>query len=175
MLDLPFPDASFDIVTSVFGAIFGDPPAAVAAEMARVVGQRGGRIALTTWTDEGLLPKIAKVSHQAFHEVMDLPAEEEAPFQWGDEVALRELFSEHGIVVQCEKKEITFTAESAKAVNDEWNEHHPMWIARREMLGDEKFDEVSDRVLEILDEGNESTDGSFSFTSTYLLAEGSPV
>jgi SAM-dependent methyltransferase len=175
MLDLPFPDASFEIVTSVFGVIFADQPDAVAAEIGRVVGQRGGRIALTTWTEKGLLPEIAKLSHQAFHEVMDIPPEDKPPFRWGDEVSLRELFSEHGIVLQVEERSLTFTAESAQAANDEWNEHHPMWIARREALGDEKADELSERILELLEAGNESTDGGFSYTSTYLLAVGSPV
>ena len=170
-----FPDGSFDIVTSVFGAIFGDPPSAVAAEMGRVLGQKGGRIALTTWTDEGLFPEIAKLGMQAVQEALDLPPDEHEPFHWGDELALRELFSEHGIALQCEKKSVTFEFDSPEAANDEWNEHHPMWLARKEAIGQENFDALSDRILEALRAGNESTDGGFSFTGSYLLALGSPV
>lgn len=175
MLDLPFPDASFDVVTSVFGVIFGDPPGAVAGEIGRVLGQTGSRLAFTTWTDEGLLPKIAARSREVTNEALDLPPTEEAPFDWGDEVGVRELFAEHGVMVQCERKEITFRGDSAEALNEEWNQHHPMWLARKQAIGDENFQRLSAEILEILKEGNESTDGSFSFTSTYLLALGSPV
>lgn len=174
MLDLPFPDASFDIVTSVFGVIFGDPPGAVAEQIARVV-DTAGRVAITTWTDEGLFPEIAKLGMRAVQDALDLPPDEHTPFQWGDELALRELFSEHGIALQCEKKTLTFTADSPEAANDEWNEHHPMWLARKEAIGQENFDALSEKILEALRAGNESTDGGFSFTGSYLLALGSPV
>ncbi|MBK8295587.1 MAG: hypothetical protein IPK93_12885 [Solirubrobacterales bacterium] len=88
---------------------------------------------------------------------------------------MRELFSEHGIALQFEKKSLTFTAESAKAANDEWREHHPMWLALKETLGEENFDSLSERVLQELENSNESSDGRFSYTSTYLLATGSPI
>jgi len=174
MLELPFADDSFEIVTSVFGVIFGDPPGAVAGEIARVL-ETNGRIALTTWTGEGLFPEIAKIAMEAVREALDLPADEHEPFQWGDELSLQELFSEHGIALQCEKKELVFRADSPEAANEEWNRHHPMWLARREAIGEENFEALSDKILEALRAGNESTDGGFSFTGHYLLALGSPV
>lgn len=174
MLELPFADDSFEIVTSVFGVIFGHPPGAVAGEVARVL-ETNGRVALTTWTDDGLLPKLAELSKQAVADALDLPPDEHEPFRWGDEVELRELFSEHGIALQCERKELVFRADSPEAANDEWNNHHPMWLALRETIGDENFEALSDKVLETMRSGNESTDGDFSYTSGYLLALGSPV
>jgi SAM-dependent methyltransferase len=45
---LPYGDASFDVVSSSFGAIFAPRSEAVAGELARVV-RPGGRLGLTTW------------------------------------------------------------------------------------------------------------------------------
>lgn len=171
MQDMPFPDDSFEVITSVFGVIFGDPQG-VAAEIARVL-EPNGRIAITTWTNEGVLPRIATLSKNAVAAAFDQEPEP-MQFQWGDEAELRELFAEHGIALQCERKSISFSAESAKAANDEWREHHPMWLALRDTLGDEEFEALSDQILEELEGANESEDG-FSYTSTYLLAVGSPV
>ena len=50
--DLPFADASFDVVTSVAGAMFAPRPEVVAKELLRVC-RRGGIIAMANWTPEG--------------------------------------------------------------------------------------------------------------------------
>jgi ubiquinone/menaquinone biosynthesis C-methylase UbiE len=172
MHDLPFPDDTFDRITSVFGVIFGDPQK-VAAEIARVIGVNG-RLAFTTWTNEGMLPRIAALNKKA---VADAFGQETEPmqFEWGDETQLRELFSEHGIVIQCKRESIVFTADSPEAANEEWREHHPMWHAVKDAIGEEKFDALSEQILQELRDGNESEDGGFSYSSTYLVAVGTPV
>ena len=50
-----------------------------------------------------------------------------------------------------------------------------MFLALRETIGDEKFDDLAGKVYEELKNSNESDDGGFSYSSTYLLAVGSPV
>src|SRR3954454_1916871 len=50
---LPFPDAAFDRVVSVFGAIFAPDHERTAAELLRVV-RPGGTVAVAAWTPEGL-------------------------------------------------------------------------------------------------------------------------
>jgi SAM-dependent methyltransferase len=49
---LEFPDASFDVVSSSFAAMFAPDHGAVARELARVA-RPGGRIGLTTWDPKG--------------------------------------------------------------------------------------------------------------------------
>lgn len=49
---LPYPDASFDAVASVFGVIFADDHEQAAAELARVC-RTGGRLAVTAWKEDG--------------------------------------------------------------------------------------------------------------------------
>ena len=51
---LPYPDASFDVLSSAQGAVFAPDHAAVAAELARV-SRPGGRIGLTAWRPGGAI------------------------------------------------------------------------------------------------------------------------
>ena len=50
---LPFPDASFDVVLSTFGVMFAPNQERAASELLRVV-KPGGRIGLASWTPDGL-------------------------------------------------------------------------------------------------------------------------
>ena len=54
---LPYADASFDIVLSQFGHMFAPRPEVVMAEMHRVL-KPGGRVAFATWPPEHLIGRI---------------------------------------------------------------------------------------------------------------------
>lgn len=54
---LPYPDASFDVVTSAHGAVFAPDHRAVAAQLARVC-RPGGRLALTAWRPGGAIGRF---------------------------------------------------------------------------------------------------------------------
>jgi SAM-dependent methyltransferase len=56
---LPYPDASFDVVASIYGAMFAPRPERVAAELLRVC-RPGGTIAMGNWTKEGFIGKMFK-------------------------------------------------------------------------------------------------------------------
>jgi ubiquinone/menaquinone biosynthesis C-methylase UbiE len=55
--ELPFPDATFDRVISTFGAMFAPDHARAAAELVRVC-RPGGRIAMTTWVNDGFAGEL---------------------------------------------------------------------------------------------------------------------
>jgi SAM-dependent methyltransferase len=82
--DLPFADAGFDIVTSLFGAMFAPRPAVVARELLRVC-RPGGVIAMANWTPQGFCGAM-------FQAVAKFVAPDgmPAPVLWGDEAAVRE-------------------------------------------------------------------------------------
>jgi ubiquinone/menaquinone biosynthesis C-methylase UbiE len=50
---LPYADASFDVVSSLFGAMFAPRPERVAAELLRVC-RPGGRIVMGNWTPQAM-------------------------------------------------------------------------------------------------------------------------
>src|SRR5574337_923217 len=58
---LPFPDASFDVVTSLIGAMFAPRPDLVAKELLRVCVP-GGTIAMANWTPQGFVGQSTKVN-----------------------------------------------------------------------------------------------------------------
>lgn len=84
--DLHFPDASFDVVLSMFGAMFGPRPEVVAAELLRVC-KPGGLIAMANWTSRGFVGKSFQVSAK-----MIPPPPIPPPLLWGDESVVTQRF-----------------------------------------------------------------------------------
>jgi SAM-dependent methyltransferase len=88
---LPYADASFDVLASMFGIMFSPVPAIVASEMARVL-KPGGRLALANWTASGFGGKMHAVA--ARH----LPPPPQgtvsplliSPLFWGEETTARD-------------------------------------------------------------------------------------
>jgi len=83
--DLPYEDASFDVVFSLIGAMFAPRPERVAAELVRVC-RPGGRIVMGNWTPSGFIGQMFKTN--AKH--VPPPAGMPAPVLWGDEATVRE-------------------------------------------------------------------------------------
>jgi len=176
LTDLPFQDDSFEIVTSVFGLIFTGSPQDSATEIKRVLRPQG-RIAFTSWVAEGLLQYMQEVSKAAVarHLGQAPPEGADAPFAWGDEAAVRELFAENGLMVQVESHELVIEEDSAAGMNDRWFDHHPIWLTMKEVIGDDAYAELRRESLPVVEAANEAADGSFRCTAKYLLFEGSPV
>jgi SAM-dependent methyltransferase len=83
---LPYKDAQFDAVTSMFGAMFAPRPELVAAELSRVC-RPGGTIAMANWTPAGFVGQMFKIiaKHIA-------PSGMPSPALWGDENTVRDRF-----------------------------------------------------------------------------------
>ncbi len=58
--DLPFADASFDVVMSLIGSMFAPRPELVASEMVRVC-KPGGKIVMGNWTPNGHVGQMFKI------------------------------------------------------------------------------------------------------------------
>ena len=84
--DIPFPDASFDVVVSLIGAMFAPRPELVARELLRVCAP-GGTIAMGNWTASGFVGQMFKAIARFI-----APANMPSPLLWGDEATVRERF-----------------------------------------------------------------------------------
>jgi SAM-dependent methyltransferase len=85
---LPYVDAQFDAVISLFGAMFAPRPDLVAAELTRVC-RPGGMIAMANWTAAGFVGQMFRtVCKYVAHS--DMPT----PVLWGDETTVRDRFRE---------------------------------------------------------------------------------
>ena len=88
-------DGSFDLVVSIFGAMFAPRPFDVASEMARVT-RPGGLIVMGNWIpgDPTLVAQILRIS-SAF--TPPPPEGFVSPMTWGDELLVRDRFESAGI------------------------------------------------------------------------------
>jgi SAM-dependent methyltransferase len=85
---MPYPDASFDAVVSMYGVMFAPRPERVVAELERVV-KPGGLIALANWTPTGFIGKMFAVVARHLPPPAGLPS----PLLWGDEATVRARFN----------------------------------------------------------------------------------
>jgi SAM-dependent methyltransferase len=99
---LPFPDESFDAVTSVFGSMFAPDHAQAASELLRVC-RPGGTIALASWAPDGFIGDLFRTVSKH----VPPPPGVESPMLWGTEAHLRELFGDR--IESLEVTERTFT------------------------------------------------------------------
>jgi SAM-dependent methyltransferase len=81
---LPYPDASFDVVVSLIGAMFAPRPDLVARELLRVCAP-GGTIAMANWTASGFVGQMFKTIARFI-----APSNMPSPLLWGDEATVRE-------------------------------------------------------------------------------------
>jgi SAM-dependent methyltransferase len=86
---MPYPDASFDVVVSMWGVMFAPRPERVVSELRRVT-KPGGLIALANWTPEGFIGKMFAV----FSRHLPPPAGFPSPLLWGSEGVVNARF--HG-------------------------------------------------------------------------------
>jgi ubiquinone/menaquinone biosynthesis C-methylase UbiE len=100
--DLPFPDQSFDVVLSMYGAMFAPRPEKVAAELVRVC-KSGGMIAMANWTPDGFVGKNFAVMAK-----MVPPPPVPPPILWGDESVVRQRLGAHSKEIHCIRQYANF-------------------------------------------------------------------
>lgn len=83
--ELPYPDACFDLVVSMYGAMFAPRPERAAAELVRVC-RPGGQIAMANWTPRSFIGQMFKIMAAQ----VPPPPGMSAPVLWGDEATVRE-------------------------------------------------------------------------------------
>ena len=108
-------DDSFDVVVSVFGAMFAPDPMKVASELVRVT-RPGGRVVMGNWIpgDPTMVAQILRISSA----YAPPPAGAVSPMAWGVEDDVRERFTAAGIgagAVTFERDTFTFRYPGAPA------------------------------------------------------------
>ncbi|PWT87735.1 MAG: SAM-dependent methyltransferase [Blastocatellia bacterium] len=100
---LQYSDNSFDVVATMFGAMFAPRPQLVAAELLRVC-KSGGRIAMANWTPSGFVGQMFKAT--ASH--VPPPAGMPSPVLWGVEATVRERLASRITNLEMQPRNITF-------------------------------------------------------------------
>jgi SAM-dependent methyltransferase len=107
---LPYADGAYDVVLSVFGAMFAPDQPRTAAELARVC-RPGGLIGLASWTPEGFLGDWfrATAAHAA------PPAGLASPLRWGTADGIAELLGDSVGSIQTRRRIFTWRFPDAAA------------------------------------------------------------
>lgn len=165
-------DDSFDVVISMFGAMFASDPFAVAREMVRVA-KPGGRIVMANWIpdDPTLVAQILKIS-SAYSPPP--PAGFVSPVRWGVEADVMERFGAAGVAAE----NISFARESYVFVHpgrpqdfvDQFRRYYGPTMnafAAAEAAGRET--ELKAELDELFARQNQSgSDGTTAIPATYL-------
>jgi ubiquinone/menaquinone biosynthesis C-methylase UbiE len=108
---LPFADASFDAVTSTFGAMFTPNHEKPATEMLRVC-RAGGKIGLANWTPDGFIGQLFKVIGR----YIPPPKDMKSPALWGTKAHVFDLFGTAASTIHTETQTFMFRYRS----DDHW-------------------------------------------------------
>lgn len=103
---LPYSDASFDAVVTMFGAMFAPRPEHVVREFARVL-KPGGLLAMANWTPASFTARMFHVGSKH----APPPAGIAPPVLWGDEAIVRERLSANFTNIATELVPIDFDME----------------------------------------------------------------
>jgi ubiquinone/menaquinone biosynthesis C-methylase UbiE len=162
---IPFEDASFDVVTSVFGAMFAPNQEQSAAELARVT-KPGGRIGLVAHTPEGFIGQLFKLvgSH------VPPPAGLRSPVLWGTEARLRELFGDRIAELTTAKRHLTFRYRSPAKWIDYWRRYYGPTLKAFEAVGEDGRAALEQDLLELIARFNRADDGTMVVPNEYLEA-----
>jgi ubiquinone/menaquinone biosynthesis C-methylase UbiE len=101
--NLPYADNSFDVVMSMFGAIFAPNPEKTAQELVRAC-KPGGKIAMANWRPEGF---VAHTFHVTSKHSPPPPGGVSA-LLWGDEKMVRERFGSSVSNVEMNRRNVEF-------------------------------------------------------------------
>ena len=131
--DLPFPDASFDAVLSIYGVMFAPHHERAAAELARVC-RRGGRVALASWTPDGFIGETFRLLSRYLPPTPGL----QPPVRWGDEAYIRALFGSTAASVTSYPRTAIFRFRSAEENVDFFKTYYGPTLRAFESLPVEK-------------------------------------
>jgi ubiquinone/menaquinone biosynthesis C-methylase UbiE len=161
--NLPFPDASFDVVMSTFGVMFTPNQEKAANELARVC-KPGGRIALANWTPEGFIGQVFKTIGKY---VAPAPGVK-SPALWGTKARLDELFGRTAKVIRTTSRQFTFRYHSPTHWINVFRTYYGPMNKTFGALDAEGQATFTLDLLALLERGNISDDDTLVLPSEYL-------
>jgi 2-polyprenyl-6-hydroxyphenyl methylase/3-demethylubiquinone-9 3-methyltransferase len=162
---LPFPDSAFDLVASVFGAMFAAQPDLVVRELFRVCRDRG-TVAMANYSREGFLGGMAALfeRYSSRRLAVDLPS----PFDWGEDEVVRTRFGPHASRVRVEPGTITWRFDSVDASLEFWERTNAPTIALRMTVEPEQYAAFQRDARQLMQDLNFTGGEGVELRSSYL-------
>lgn len=161
--DLPFAEATFDVVASTFGVMFTPNQEKAATEMLRVC-RSGGKIGLANWTPDGFIGALFKV----IGGYLPPPEGLKSPALWGTRPRLTELFGAGVSEIQITEKTFAFRYLSPehwlKLFQDYYGPMHKTFAA----LDTKAQFSLSQDLIDLVSRFNTAADGTMVAPSNYV-------
>jgi ubiquinone/menaquinone biosynthesis C-methylase UbiE len=161
--DLPYPDASFDVVLSTLGVMFAPDQEKAAEELLRVC-RPGGKIGLANWTPDGFIGNMFRT--HAKH--VPPPPGIKPPPLWGIEERLRELFGEEVVSLEVTQRSYMFRYPSAGYFVEYFRSYYGPTLKAFEALDADGQEALAKDLEELLEHWNISGDATIIVPSDYL-------
>ena len=161
--DLPYPDASFDVVLSTLGVMFAPDQEKTAGELLRVC-RPGGKIGLANWTPDGYIGNMFRT--QGKH--VPPPPGIKPPPLWGTEERLRELFGEGVASLEVTRRSYVWRYSSARHFVEYFRTYYGPTLKAFEALDADGQEALARDLEELLESFNISDDATLVVPSDYL-------
>jgi SAM-dependent methyltransferase len=160
---LPYPDASFDVVASVFGVMFAPDQEKAARELLRVC-RPGGKIALANWMPEAFGSDFfgAHAKHAP------PPAGASSPLRWGTETCLRDLFGTGVSMIVSRRRSAFAYYRSIDHALDLFETYFGPTIRALRVVGEDGADGFRDDLASVFKRYNRAKDGTAKIETAYL-------
>ena len=161
--NLPFADASFDVVISTFGVMFTPNQEKAASELARVC-KPGGKIGLANWTPDSFIGQVFK----AIGKYIPPAPGVKSPALWGTKARLDELFGSTARTIRATNSQFTFRYGSPAHWIEVFRTYYGPINKTFAALDAGKQAAFTMDLLALMERGNRSGDGSLVLPSEYL-------
>ena len=161
---MPYPDAAFDDVVTMFGAMFAPRPDATAAELLRVC-RAGGRIAMANWMPDGFIGQMFKIVGKHVPPAPGVPS----PLLWGNEATVKERLGDQVADLRCTPRTITFNFPfNAAATVEYFRTYYGPTLRAFAALSPEAQQALRSDLEQLWGQHNRSRNGVTQVDSTYL-------
>jgi SAM-dependent methyltransferase len=161
--NLPFPDASFDVVLSTFGAMFAPNQERVAQELLRVC-RPGGKVGMANWTPEGYIGGFIRTNGKH----VPPPAGVRPPLLWGTEGHLRNLFGDGISALQTTRRMFVFRHHTPPSWIDFYRATFGPTVKAFEALDEAGQAQLNADLLALIESFNISGDATMVVPGEYL-------
>ena len=161
---MPYAEASFDTIVTMFGAMFAPRPDATTGELLRVC-RPGGRIAMANWTSDGFIGQMFKIMGKHVPPAPGVPS----PIQWGNEAVVAERLGDQVADLRCTPRTITFNFPFSPAATVEYfRTYYGPTLRAFATLTPDAQEALRSELVQLWTQHNRSQNGVTQVDSTYL-------
>ena len=161
--NLPYPDASFDVVLSTLGVMFAPDQERAAEELLRIC-RPGGKIGLANWTPDGFIGHMFRT----LGKYVPPPPGIKPPPLWGTEERLRELLGEGVASLEVMQRSYKWRYPSVGHFVEYFRTYYGPTLKAFESLDRDGQEALAKDLEELFERWNTSDDATLIVPSDYL-------